>query len=57
MRHATTAGSCAALPRDADVHRIWWTIEAADEDAAFAQLPPWVAERTSVEPVGEVVIP
>ena len=57
LRHASTAGSCAALPGDADVHRIWWTVEATDEDAAFAQLPPWVAERTSAEPVGDVVIP
>jgi hypothetical protein len=57
LRHATTAGSCAALPGDADVHRIWWTVEATDEVAAFAQLPPWVAERTNVERVGEVAIP
>ena len=38
-------------------HRIWWTAEAADAEAALTQLPPYVAERTVVEPVREVPLP
>ena len=38
-------------------HAIWWTVEAADEDAALALLPSYVAERTAVSQVSEVLIP
>jgi hypothetical protein len=55
LRHAATAGSCAQSP--SDTHRIFWSVDAPDEGAAFAHLPPWVAERTVAERVGEVEIP
>ena len=57
LRHAATAGSCGAGPANPAVHRIWWSVEADTEEAAFAQLPPWVADRTVAEPVGDVAIP
>jgi len=54
LRHAATPGSCAV---SADMHRIWWAVDAPDEQAAFAHLPPWVAERTAAERVSQVTIP
>jgi hypothetical protein len=57
LRHTVTAGSCAASAEDAGTHRIWWTIDAPDEQAAFAHLPPWVADRTVADRVSEVEIP
>ena len=38
-------------------HRLLWTVQAADRAQALAQLPPWLAERTQVEPVNEVILP
>ena len=38
-------------------HSIVWTVAAADEAAALAQLPDYVAERTEVLEVSEVAIP
>jgi hypothetical protein len=38
-------------------HRVSWTVEATDADAALAQLPRFVAVRTRVERVREVPIP
>jgi len=38
-------------------HRLWWTVEAGDERAALALLPPYLAERTEVTKVSEVSIP
>lgn len=52
LRHGRPWGSCAA-----GGHRLWWITEAADRDAALAQLPPYVAERTVAEEVREVPIP
>ena len=57
LRHTVTPGSCAASAEDADAHRIWWTVDAPDERTAVAHLPPWVADRTEVERVGDVAIP
>ena len=54
LRHAATPATC---PTTASVHRIWWKVEAKDEHEARAQLPPWIADRTVAEPVGEVAIP
>jgi hypothetical protein len=56
LRHAATAGSCAQYG-SATPHRIWWAIDAADEQAAYAHLPPWVAERTVAERVSQLEIP
>ena len=57
LRHTVAAGSCAASIEDAGAHRIWWKVDARDEQAALAQLPAWVAERSVAEVIGEVVIP
>ena len=38
-------------------HRIWWTVEASDEDDALAQLPDYLASRTEVIRVRDVVVP
>jgi hypothetical protein len=51
LRQGRPLGSCAT-----GGHRLWWTVEAADEDAALAQLPPYVAARTHAEEVREVPI-
>jgi len=36
---------------------MWWTVEAPCEASALAQLPYFVAERTTAIPVNEVLIP
>lgn len=38
-------------------HRLWWRVEAADEGAALAQLPAYVASRTEAVRVREVALP
>ena len=38
-------------------HQLWWTVEAADPQAALALLPNYVASRTEVVEVGEVPVP
>jgi hypothetical protein len=52
LRHHSAVASCIN-----GGHRTWWVIDAADADAALAQLPPFVAERTQVDPAQEVTIP
>ena len=52
LRHHPTLGSCSA-----GGHSLWWTVEAAGAAEALAQLPPYVAERTTVSEVREVPIP
>jgi hypothetical protein len=52
LRGRPVLGSCPT-----GGHRLWWIVEAADSTAALAQLPPYVASRTVVEPVQEVPIP
>jgi hypothetical protein len=52
LRHRPTLASCRS-----GGHAIWWTVEAATEHDALAQLPPFVAERTTVTSVSEVQIP
>jgi hypothetical protein len=37
-------------------HRMFWTVEADSADAALAQLPPYVAERTHISEVRRVAI-
>jgi hypothetical protein len=36
---------------------VWWTVEAADERAALALLPDYVARRTVAVRVREVHLP
>ena len=52
LRHQATLSSCRS-----GGHAIWWTVEAASEEDALAQLPFYVAERTTATTVGEVEIP
>lgn len=42
LRHQPTVGSCSF-----GTHRIWWDVEAATAAEALAQLPYYVAERTT----------
>ena len=57
LRHDHALGSCAARGGADGVHRIWWTVEATDREAALAQLPEYVALRTEASPVGELATP
>lgn len=52
LRHQPALATCIN-----GTHRAWWHVEAPDAEAALAQLPPFVAERTEVEPAHEVTIP
>ena len=52
LRHQPTLASCRS-----GGHAIWWAVEAADEADALAQLPAYVAERTTATSVSEVEIP
>ena len=52
LRHRATLGSCAF-----GGHAIWWSVEAANETAALALLPSYVAARATAVRVGEVEIP
>jgi hypothetical protein len=38
-------------------HGIRWIVEASDNEAALAQLPPYVAERTTADEVTELPLP
>jgi hypothetical protein len=52
LRHGLTVGSC-----DFGTHRIWWDVEAPTATAALAQLPRYVAERTTVVRVRDIRTP
>ena len=52
LRRRPTASSC--LPGG---HEIWWVVDAEDAPAALAMLPHYVAERSTVIPIREVLIP
>ena len=52
LRHRPALASCL----DGD-HAIWWTVEADSEEEALRQLPFFVAQRSTVARVTEVVIP
>jgi hypothetical protein len=52
LRRHRTASSC--LPGG---HEIWWVVDAEDAEAALALLPHYVAARSAVIPVREVLIP
>lgn len=55
LRHGAALGSCANSSEDN--HTLVWTVEADDGEGALAQLPPYVAERTTATQVKEVSIP
>jgi hypothetical protein len=52
LRRRRTLASCRS-----GGHAIWWTVEAESEAEALAQLPSYVAERTTVASVSAVDIP
>ena len=52
LRRRATLASCRS-----GEHAIWWTVDAASEADALAQLPFYVAERTVATSVSEVEIP
>jgi hypothetical protein len=52
LRRRRTIASCLT-----GGHSIWWTVRAESAADALAQLPFFVATRTSVTRVGEVDIP
>jgi hypothetical protein len=52
LRHRAALGSC-----EYGGHAIWWEVEAASEQEALGQLPFFLAQRSSVTRVADVVIP
>jgi hypothetical protein len=52
LRHRATLASCRS-----GGHAIWWTVDAGSEEEALRLLPFYVAERTTVTRVSEVLIP
>jgi len=52
LRHRTAITSCTF-----GGHAIWWTVDAASEAQALAQLPFYVAQRATATQVSEVDIP
>jgi hypothetical protein len=52
LRHRVALASCAT-----GGHAIWWAVEAASEEHALRLLPFFVAQRSTVTRVSEVVIP
>ena len=52
LRHHAAASTCIA-----GGHVVWWHVDAADRHAALALLPDFVAERTEVRRVHDVLIP
>jgi hypothetical protein len=52
LRHRAALASCPT-----GGHAIWLSIEAASEQDALRQLPYFVAQRSTIAQVSEVVIP
>ncbi|HYI19804.1 MAG TPA: hypothetical protein VD836_13910 [Solirubrobacteraceae bacterium] len=52
LRHHAAASTCVA-----GGHVVWWHVDAADRHAALALFPDFVAERTDVRRVHDVLIP
>jgi hypothetical protein len=52
LRHSLVRSTCLD-----GGHGLYWVVEAGDREAALAQLPPYVAERTSAIQVRDVAIP
>jgi hypothetical protein len=52
LRHRVALASCAT-----GGHAIWWTVEAPSEQDALRQLPYFVARRSTIAQVSDVVIP
>lgn len=52
LRRGRPLGSCAS-----GGHRLWWTVDAGDREAALSLLPRYVAQRTVAEQVQEQPLP
>ena len=52
LRHGLAVGACAF-----GTHRIWWDVEATTAAAALAQLPRYVAERTTAIRIRDIRTP
>ena len=52
LRGRATVASCHF-----GTHRIWWDVEAATETEALAQLPRYIAERTTAIEIRELRTP
>jgi hypothetical protein len=52
LRHHPAVASCHFRG-----HAIWWQLEADTAEDALGQLPDYVAERTTVTEISEVLIP
>ena len=52
LRHRAAPATCLS-----GGHEIWWTVDAADPGEALAQLPFFVAERSTAVEIREVQIP
>jgi hypothetical protein len=52
LRHRPTASTCLA-----GGHALWWRVDAPRADDARAMLPAFVARRTLIVEVRDVVIP
>jgi gamma-glutamyl:cysteine ligase YbdK (ATP-grasp superfamily) len=52
LRRRTVASTCVT-----GGHELWWRVRASDRAAALAQLPCFVADRTTAIEVREIRIP
>jgi hypothetical protein len=52
LRHARVRSTCLD-----GGHTLFWTVEAPHREAALALLPPYVARRTAVVKVRDVLVP
>ncbi len=52
LRHRTTIAGC-----EHGEHRVYWIVEAPDEQTALDLLPGFVGARTEITPVRDVLIP
>jgi hypothetical protein len=52
LRHNAAVASCLT-----GSHEIWWLVDAVDPGAALAQLPFFVAQRSTATEIREVQIP
>jgi hypothetical protein len=52
LRHERTIAGC-----EHGDHRVFWIVEAENEESALELLPGFVASRTEVTPVRDVLIP
>ena len=52
LRHTATVASCVT-----GGHDVWWLVDASGREEALAQLPHFVAERSTATEIREVITP